>query len=479
MTGRDIRPAKSVLVRLADAKFKSETDVIVVGAGAAGLCAALAASERGASTTVFECDAHAVGNTGRSGGAIAAANTRVQRRQGISDSADRFAADIVSRTGGAVDRALVMTIARASGPTIDWLMDRHGLEFELEAVHFEGHSVARAHVRMSETLGSSGLELSRALQDAATRQGVSVVTACRVIALVIDSRKTIRGVRVRTSHGRIRDVMCGAVVLASGGFEGSRAMIRRHIPEMASGLSFGHPSNRGDAIGWGLALGADLRDMGSYQGLGGVALPSRRSLWMLCMIGGGFQINRSGSRFSNEARGYSEQAAAILAQPGRFAWSIHDERGHQVLLEWARYREALASDDVRRAGSIRGLARAIRVTPDALLGTIAEVMFLIAAQQQDRFGRSFGNQQPLIPPYYAVKVTGALYHTQGGVVVDGSGRVLTRGGRPLANLLAAGGAARGLSGPGSWGYLSGCGLTAAVTMGRLAGRTAADIARQR
>ena len=472
------RRAKSVLVRLADAMFESETDVIVIGAGAAGLCAALAASECGAAAIVFERDAQVLGNTGRSGGTIAAASTKVQRLKGISDSPKQFAADILSRTGGAVDRAVVAAIARESGPTIDWLMDSHGLKFELEAVHLEGHSLPRAHVRRSETLGTSGRELSRALQEAVKRQGVEIATAHRVTALVTDSQRTIRGVRVCTSRGRIRDVACRAAVVASGGFEGSRALIRRHIPEMADALSLGHRSNRGDAIKWGLALGADLRDMRSYQGLGGVALSSRRSLWMLCMIGGGFQTNRGAARFSNEARGYSEQAAAILGQPGHFAWSIHDRRGHRVLLEFVRYREAFAAGDVLQAGSIAELAKVTRLPRAPLQATIAEVMFLIAAKQRDRFGRTFDKHQPLTPPYYAVKVTGALFHTQGGVAVDRNGRVLRRDGRPFANLLAAGGAARGLSGPGSSGYLSGCGLTAAVTLGRLAGRTAAHIARQ-
>jgi len=476
--GGGTRPAKGALVRLSDAKFESKADVVVVGAGAAGLCAALAAGEGGASTIVFERDAHALGDTGRSGGTIAAANTRVQRLQGIADSAKKFVADIVSRTGGAVDRAVAMAVARASGPTIDWLMDWHGLQFELEVVSLQGHSMPRAHVRRSETLGTSGLELSRALQRAASRQGVAVATGHRVISLVIDSRKTVRGVRVRTSRGRNHDVACGAAVLASGGFEGNRDLIRRHIPEMARGLSFGHPGNRGDSIRWGLELGTGLCDMGSYQGLGGVVLASRRSLWMLCMIGGGFQINSSGARFSNEVRGYSEQAADILAQPGGFVWSIHDARGHQVLHDFSRYREALAEGDFLQADSCEELAKMIRVPRDALLATVAEVMDLIAAKRHDRFGRTFSEHQPLTPPYYGVKVTGALFHTQGGVAIDATGRVLRRGGQPFANLLAAGGAARALSGPGSSGYLSGCGLTFAVTMGRLAGRTAANIAKQ-
>ena len=91
----------------------------------------------------------------------------------------------------------------------------------------------------------------------------------------------------------------------------------------------------------------------------------------------------------------------------------------------------------------------------------------------DRFGRDFTGNAPLSAPYRAAKVTGALFHTQGGLVVDGDGRVLDEAGKPLPNLFAGGGAARGISGPGADGYLAGNGLLAATTLGKLAGRAAA------
>ena len=112
----------------------------------------------------------------------------------------------------------------------------------------------------------------------------------------------------------------------------------------------------------------------------------------------------------------------------------------------------------------------------ALEATFAEVAALCASGLPDRFGRSFAGKQPLAPPYRAIKITGALFHTQGGLVIDASARVLRPDGQPLPNLFAGGGAARGMSGPSRWGYFSGGGLLTAIALGRLAGDQAARIA---
>jgi fumarate reductase flavoprotein subunit len=107
--------------------------------------------------------------------------------------------------------------------------------------------------------------------------------------------------------------------------------------------------------------------------------------------------------------------------------------------------------------------------------TIEECSELAKAGKRDRFGREFAGVMPLVPPYHAIRVTGALFHTQGGLVVDGRARVLTPAGRPLPNLLAAGGAAAGVSGDEARGYLSGNGLLTAAALGFIAGKTAAEM----
>jgi fumarate reductase flavoprotein subunit len=262
-------------------------------------------------------------------------------------------------------------------------------------------------------------------------------------------------------------------VLACSGFGGNAAMVRRYLPEIADALYFGHVGNQGDAVEWGTALGAAVRDMTAYQGHGSVATPHGVLITWALMMEGGFQVNAAGRRFSNEHLGYSEQCLPVIEQPGGVAWNVYDERLHRLGLEFEDYRGADALGAIRHADTIEALAQACALPPRELASTLAEVGRFAAGVGQDPFGRVFTTKPPLAPPYYAIKVTGALFHTQGGLVVDEHARVLDAQGTPLPNLFAGGGAACGVSGAHVWGYLSGNGLLAAVTLGRLAGASAA------
>jgi fumarate reductase flavoprotein subunit len=190
------------------------------------------------------------------------------------------------------------------------------------------------------------------------------------------------------------------------------------------------------------------------------------------MMEGGFQVNAAGRRFSNEHLGYSEQCLPVIEQPGRVAWNIYDERLHRLGMDFEDYRGAEALGAIRRADTITGLASACGLPADALAATFGAVAGYKAGAACDPFGRDFSGKPTLAPPYYAVKVTGALFHTQGGLVVDEHARVLGTDGTPSPNLFAGGGAACGVSGAHVWGYLSGNGLLTAVTLGRLAGLSA-------
>jgi len=128
---------------------------------------------------------------------------------------------------------------------------------------------------------------------------------------------------------------------------------------------------------------------------------------------------------------------------------------------------------VKEAGTVEELAKSTGLPVGALKKTFAEVEALSRGKGKDSWGRDFTQKPFLEPPFHAIKVTGALFHTQGGLVVDRQARVLREKDTPLPNLFAGGGAARGLSGPSRWGYLSGNGLLTATVLGRLAGRNAA------
>lgn len=453
--------------------FEFAVDVLVIGGGGTGLCAALAAADAGASVLVAERDKALLGSTAMSTGLIPGAGTPEQAAVGIDDSPERFAADILAKTKGRTDPDMALAIARESAATIAWMRDAHGVPLELvDGFLYPGHSV----LRMYGTPKRSGEELMAALESAANAAGVPIVTEATAEQLFVDGDSAVRGVRLRRPDGSADDIGCAALVLACSGFGGAAEMVARLIPEMAGATYHGHPGNRGDAVRWGEALGAGLADMSAYQGHGGLAaghgIPI---LWPLIMTGG-FQVNSEGVRFSNEALGYSEQAAKVNAQPGQVAWSIFDAERHAMMLAFADYQDALSAGAIVEARDMEELAERTRLPLEVLAKTLAEVARYAAGAAGEPFGRDFTGHPPLAAPYFAARVTGALFHTQGGLRIDAEARVLREDGTPMPNLFAGGGAARGVSGDGAEGYMAGNGLLTATTLGRLAGQGAAKVA---
>ena len=456
----------------AGVEFASDVPVLVIGAGACGLTAALAAQDAGAQTVVLERDGEPRGSTALSSGFIPAAGTRHQRAKAIEDSPARLAADIFAKNQGRSEPRVTVRVAERAGPTIEWLADRHGLPFQLvDGFLYAGHSVLRMHATPKRT----GSDLMLQLLAAAARCGIEVMTSARATTLFAEADGRVRGIEIARPDGSRERIGCRVLVLACNGFGGNQALVRRHIPEMGEALYFGHAGNQGDALAWGEALGGIARDLTAYQGHGSVAHPHGILITWALMMEGGFQVNQRGERFSNEHRGYSEQAIAVLRQPGGVAFDIYDERLHRLGLEFDDYRSAVEAGAIRSADTIRGLAEQLGIAPDALAATLAETRELASGSRADRHGRDFRTKPSLAPPYHGVRVTGALFHTQGGLEIDIDARVRRRDGTSLPNLLAAGGAARGLSGPECDGYLSGAGLLSAVTLGRIAGETAARI----
>ena len=443
--------------------------VVIVGGGGTGLSAALAAADGGAGVLVIERDPTPLGSTAMSTGLIPAAGTPEQAALGIVDSPALLAADIMAKTKGRTDPAIALRLAEESAETYQWLRDAHGVPLApIDGFLYPGHSV----MRMVGTPNRTGGELMAGLEAAAERAGVLVLTEA-VVTEIEAAGDRVTAVIVERPDGARERIGCDALILACSGFGGDADLVARHIPDMAAAVFHGHPGNRGDAMRWGAALGAAVADMGAYQGHGGLAAGHGVPiLWPLIMEGG-FQVNTAALRFSNEATGYSEQAARVNAQPGHVAWSIFDERLHTLMLAFDDYHDALRAGAVIHADTIANLAEATKLPADALAATVAQVERLTRGTEADAFGRDFTGKPPLAGPWHAAKVTGALFHTQGGLVVDGDARVLRADGTPLPNLFAGGGAARGISGDGADGYMAGNGLLTATTLGKLAGRAAA------
>ncbi|WP_282604403.1 FAD-dependent oxidoreductase [Pelagibius sp. Alg239-R121] len=455
-----------------DVDFPITVSVAIVGAGACGLTAALAAGDAGAGVLIVERDPMPAGSTALSSGLIPAAGTRFQSALRIDDTAALMADDIQAKARGDADPDIVDCVAREAGPSLEWLADRHGLEWVvLDDFLYPGHSRHRMHAVPEKT----GSALIGRLLGAAQAAGIDILSNAQVVALYADETNgQIAGLRIERPKGETEDIGCEAVILACNGYGGDPEMVRAHIPEMAEADYFGHTGNQGDAVKWGMALGAAAQHLSACQGHGSVATPHGILITWALMMEGGIQVNLEGNRFSNEHQGYSEQAVDVLKQPSGTVWNIFDARLHELGLSFDDYRNAEKQGAVRSAQSLQELSRITGLPLEALKASVRET----ADEKTDRFGRDFSKTSALASPYYAVKVTGALFHTQGGLCIDRNARVLRENTTPMPNLFAGGGAACGVSGPRIDGYLSGNGLLTAVTLGRIAGQKAAELVSQ-
>jgi len=450
--------------------FAATVPVLVIGAGACGLIAALTAHDAGAEVVVLERDPVPSGSTALSSGMIPAAGTRIQREKGIEDGPDLLIGDIMGKNHGLADPAIVAAVAHASGPTVDWLVDEKGVALTLvEGFLYPATSRLRMHAPPDRT----GATLMASLRSVAETAKIDILTSAHATTLYAAADGRVRGVRIVRPSGEAQDIGCETLILACNGFGGNPEMVRQHIPEMADALYFGHPGNQGDAVRWGEALGGATRHMTAYQGHGSVAHPHSILVSWALMMDGGIQVNARGERFSDEHQGYSEQSVKVLGQPGHVAWDIFDARLHQLGLTFEDYRQAEAAGAIRHADTAEQLAVTLGLPAEALAATIGAAQGFASGRGSCPFGRDFTRSPGLQPPFYGVRVTGALFHTQGGLVIDEKARVLRPDGSALPNLFAGGGAACGISGPEVWGYLSGNGLLTATTLGRLAGGAAA------
>ena len=465
------------VIRTNSMSFDAAAPVLVAGGGATGMTAALAAADRGTDVMVLERDATPTGTTSMAQGFICAAATKAQLEKGVEDTADAMFADIMKKTRGETDQNLARTVARECGPTIDWLMDSHKFPFDVELAWRTdfGHSVPRLHGLPSRTGGELLGRLMRAAED----KGATIITNAHVVDVYADDKDRVLGVGLERPDGKRETLGCEALVLATCGFGANRDMVRRFIPDMADSPYFGHEGDDGEGIQWGMELGAGTADMAAFQGYGALSIESGVLVNYNIIMEGGIQVNVRGERFSDELYDISGQSKVVLAQPSGIAWVVYDERLHQSALRWPEYQQLTKLKMAKSAPDAASLAKIINVPADVLTSSIALSIDYANGNAKDPFGRDFGRNPPMSDngPYYAAKVTGALFHTQGGLVVDHNARVVRRDGTPLPNLFAGGGTARSISGPGVWGYLPAAGLCMAVTLGRLAGEGAAELTR--
>lgn len=438
-------------------------DLIVAGAGG-GLVGALRAAPLGLSVLVVERNEHfAVGNnTAMSTAMVPGAGSRWQREAGVSDSPERFVEDIVAKTHGSADRVVAEALAGVSARLVEWMADDLGLPLSLVTdFPYPGHSAFRCHT----VPGRAGRKMLAGLV-AQTRRSdrIDVMVPARLVDVVVGG-DGVEEVVVETPSGA-EHIPTRAVLLATNGFGADSALVAEHIPEIAGAVYHGSEGSTGDALRIGSRLGAATAYLDSYQGHAALAMPAATLAGWATVMHGAFLVDREGRRFGDETIGYSEYAAEVLRHAGGEAWIILDERVHRACQEFQDYRDTVESGSVRWADDVDGLAAQTGADGDTLRATM-ERAAASAAGGADEFGRTYW-ERPLEPPYAAIAVRPALFHTQGGLRVDGHARVMREDGRALPGLYASGGAAAGISGHGAAGYLAGNGLLPAFGLAFLA-----------
>jgi len=451
-------------------QWDMEVDVLVVGAGACGLAAAIAAHDAGASVAILEKRERPGGNSSLSTGSVPGAGSRFQREAGIDDSAERMVADLERTAGHSELPALTRRMAGISASLCEWLVDSVGARMALITDYCHvGHTVPRLHAPVSRR----GQDLVDDLLAAVARRDIPLAVNNAVSTLYVDAAGAVVGAAVTGPGVESSRIGAGSVILATNGFAANRELVQKYCTEIAGAEYFGALGSEGEAVVWGEQLGARLANMKAYQGYAAVAYPHGSLLSWTTIEKGGILVNAAGERFGSEDLGYSGYAKRVLAQAGP-VYAIFDDRIKALASKEEEFQELVDHNGIKGSDSVAGLAAIFSLPEDALARTLADYNRAAQAQAADPQGRRQFGMAPLTGKLWICRVTPGLFHTQGGLAVNDVGRVLRADGSAIPGLYAGGGAAAGISGSaGAEGYCSGNGLLTAIGLGYLAGRTAA------
>ena len=455
-------------------EFDIEVDVLVIGAGGCGLTAAIAAQDAGAETAIVEKLDRPGGNTSLSSGSIPGAGTRFQAAAGIRDDAARFRADL-ARVSGSHDAPHVEAVlAERSAELVEWLVDSAGVTLELvKTYRHVGHSVARLHAPPSR----DGSDLIRDLERTVEERGIPVACGQPAIRLLTSGDRVI-GAQTRDRRGESTRIGAKSVILASNGFGANRSLLAKLCPLAVAAQYAGARGSEGEALGWGQDLRAATGNTAAFQGHAALATRNGALVTWTVVERGAVIVDRDGRRIADETIGYSAFAARELAAEGPFHM-IYDTRiAGDVRAGQPTFGEVCQPGVMIVAETLEDLAARLDLDAPALVETVAGARHA-AEGGEDVFARRDWGLGPLVPPYCATRVEPALFHTQGGLMIDSQARVLREDGSVIEGLFAGGGAAVGISGrSGSDGYTSGNGLLSALGLGFIAGRTAGQEALQ-
>lgn len=431
--------------------WDDQVDVAIVGGGACGLMTALRAARNADLTiAVFEKSTREGCNAAISSGSLGAGGTRFQRAAGIEDSPQQYAEDILRASGDEEWRPVVEALCEVAPLPVEWIADS-GYPVEIGTdMPRAGMSVPRLH---TDTGRLGGGRLIRHLRDLLARcAGVAYVDEAPGVGLIADGGAVL-GVEV-AQNGVTQRIRATHVVLATDGFAADPVLRKEHLAHLGNPFYGGVATSTGDALSWAVGLGAQLRNMGAGLRSGLVVVDRGTRVSPALPFNGAVLVNLDGDRFvDEEAHGYSSMAGILQRQRGERAAMVWDATAMVATRESEMMRASLAAGAIRDLPDLAALAGALGLSEERTAAAI----------------RAVPGRRQLAAPYHLAWVTHGLLTTQGGLVIDPYGRVLGARGAPIPGLYAGGGAACGLAGPSSDGYLSGNGLLSALGMGWIIG----------
>jgi len=462
-----------------DPDWDESADVVVVGAGYAGVAAAIEARRAGASVLVLEKMRAGGGNSIISGGLMAAAGTPLQQRLGVQDSADLMFEDMLRAGLGLNHRGLARTVAERSAGTLQWTIDELGMSYLEKLEHLGGHAVPRTHVMPNYT----GMALMKKLLACARGLGVPIRTGAYLERLVRRGDGRVEGVRVRAGYvypnaesGVPRTIAARrAVILATGGFAEDVAFRVAQDPRLTAGVETTNKrSTTAEGLREALRIGG-LPVQLSWIQLGPWTSPDEKgesaapSFADLAFEHGMIVHPETGRRLVNELADRKTLADALW-ETGRPCVCLTDARGLAKAAQPVD--RALRKGIVRQFDSLGALAGAYGLPAEALAATVREYNRYVVAGCDPAFGKRIpAGAEPLTePPYFGMRLRPKIHHTMGGVGINEGAQVLDLEARPIPGLYAAGEVTGGVHGACRLGS---CAITECLIFGRIAGRQSA------
>ena len=491
-----------------------DTDIVIVGAGGAGMTAAITAAEAGKNVVIVESQAMVGGNSVRATGGMNAADTPAQDENefaesagvektletaasewagnetitaladtvagqwaeyqanpvGYFDSVELMELDTLIGGHGTNDPALVEALCSNSADAIAWLSEQ-GIELT-SVSSFGGASVKRIH-RPVDSEGktiSVGSYMIPLLQAKCEELGVEFIMNTTANEILTDANGAAVGIAATDKNGAAVTVNAKAVILATGGFGANLDMVVEYKPELAGFMTTNAAGAQGQGIDMAVAIGAGTVDMDQIQIHPTVEFNSSQLITEGLRGDGAILVNAEGNRFTDEVGTRDVVSAAEIAQPGSYSWLVID----QAMVDASGVIQGYIESGFTFSGeTYEELAEAIGVDPTAFAETMNKWNAAVAAGVDEEFGRtSFTN--PLdTAPYYAIKVTAGIHHTMGGLTINPQTQVLAGDGTVIDGLYAAGEVTGGVHGGNR---LGGTAVADFVVFGRIAGEQAAAYA---